>query len=178
MVPRHEKFGLLLRGWQNKNKEANGMANEIAGIQVEELRLKNLRTQMNNRHNNEVREIQNRQDSETQRLVENHAQSLETLKDAYAVQISKEAESLETRLMETRSNNEARVAAEKRAGDDEVRKLQAANEEKLGEYKKNGAARMEAARKDLQVQAEALHQREIAEARKAKMLSKTHGTKA
>ncbi|MBC7385539.1 MAG: hypothetical protein H7301_05155 [Cryobacterium sp.] len=152
------------------------MPGEIGNVQADELRLKNVRTQIQNRHNSELREIQAQNGSETQRLVENQQEQLSNLKGAYEVQFSKEAENLGAHLQEVRTKNEERVIAEKKSGDQEVAKIQKANQEKIESYRKNGEAKLESARKDIQVQSDALHQREIQEARKAAKLKKSENT--
>ncbi len=153
------------------------MPNEVAGVQTEDLRLKNVRTQMKNRHESELRDIEARNGTETQRLIENHAAQLGELKNAYDVQISQEAEHLEDRLSQVRAGNADRVAMEKHAGDQEVEKVQKANQDKIEEYRKNGEAKLQNVRKDLQLQAEVLHNQEKEEARRANFVARNSKTK-
>lgn len=136
------------------------MPNEIASVQAEDIRLKNLRSQLENRNRSEIKEIQDRHEHDLYRLTTGEAETLENLKSAYDVQISKEAENLEARLAEVRQNNEERVLAEKKQGDAEVEKIKFQTQQKIDEYKKIGETQLERQRKEYASESSNLHERE------------------
>ncbi len=135
------------------------MPSDIKGASAEELRLKNYRLQLQNRHELELRDIRDRQEDEVLRLHDNFNHQTETLRGAYDVQISAEAEQLEDRLQQLRISQAERVSTEKKVGDEEVAKLKAASSQQIHELRKNGEAQLTALRKQYQDAADALHKK-------------------
>jgi len=80
---------------------------------TEELRLKNYKSQVEARHEIDMRELEQKNAEDVQRLQENYVQQEAQLRNAYEVQISTEAEALDEKLQQTRFGNEERVGAEK-----------------------------------------------------------------
>jgi hypothetical protein len=142
------------------------MPGDIGSLQVEDLKLKNLRSQTQTRHRSELREIEERNQSELARTMESFEEANSKLKEAYEVQISQEGAQLEERLANVRERNEARINSEKNQGDQEVAKIKTANQERISEYQKAGDAQIEKLKQRLQAQTEALHEKEKQEARK------------
>ncbi len=134
------------------------MPGEIASTQSDEIRLRNLRAQMQNRHDLQMREMEEKNQSSVQRLVENHTTQTEQLRNAFDVTISREAEALEQRLHEVRLHNDERIETEKQTGDQQLFKVKQANQQRIAEYKKNSEAQIESLRKQLQASAETLRE--------------------
>ena len=133
------------------------MPSDVSSLNTDEMRLRNVKTQMQNRHDLEMREIEEKNATETNRLIENHASQLETLRSAYDVQISEEAEGLAQHLHDIRLANENKLGTEKKSADDEVIKVKTANQKKIEDYKRTGESKLETLRKELQANAEAVH---------------------
>ena len=133
------------------------MPSDVSSLNMDEMRLRNAKTQMQNRHDLEMREIEEKNASETNRLIENHAGQLETLRSAYDVQISEEAEGLAQRLHDVRLIAENKLSSEKKMADEEVTKIKTANQKKIEDYKRTGESKLETLRKELQANAEAVH---------------------
>jgi hypothetical protein len=138
---------------------------------VDEVRLKNYRTSLQQRNDMEVRELQSKHDDEVQRVIENQTAQINELRQAYDVQISREAEALEESLHRIRMGNEDRIESEKQAAETEVNKIKTANEQRLSEYKKNSEAQMDALRKQLQASADQLHERARKAAKKERQFN-------
>jgi hypothetical protein len=128
-------------------------------IASEEMRLKTYLTHVQNRAELETRETEAKHGEQLQRLTENFQDRSKALKEAYDVQISREAESLEEKLHTTRMKNEERVETEKRAGEEEVAKVRTQQQQKVEEYRKNSEAQLDSLRKQLQASADALHEK-------------------
>lgn len=135
------------------------MPSDIKGASAEELRLRNYRQQLQNRHELELRDMRDRQGDEVLRLHDNFNHQTETLREAYDVQISEEAEQLEDRLQQLRTSHAERVSSEKKAGDEEVSQLRAGNRQQVDETRKNGEAQIAALRKQYQDAADVLHKK-------------------
>ena len=133
------------------------MSSEIKSSTTDELRMKNHRTQLENRNELELRSLRDRHSDDVQRMMEAQAFQRDNIKQAYEVQISQEAENLEQKLHETRMENEKRVDDEKRVADQEVTKIKTMNQQQIQEYKKNSEAQIEALKKQYMATAEALH---------------------
>ncbi len=138
-------------------------------VASEEMRLKTYLTRIQQHNDLETRDTQAKHGEEIQRLNETFADQSKAIKEAYDVQISREAESLEEKLYETQTHNEARVELEKRTGDEELTKLKTQQQQRIDEYKKNSEAQMDSLRKQLQANADALHE-------KARKSAKKEGT--
>ena len=134
------------------------MPSDVSSLNMDEMRMRNAKTQLQNRHELEMHEIEEKNASETNRLLENHANQFETLRTAYDVQISEEAEGLAQRLHDIRLSNENKLNTEKRTTDEEVTKIKTANQKKIEDYKRTGESKMETLRKELQANAEAVHE--------------------
>lgn len=133
------------------------MASDVNGTSSEALRMKNYRLQMQSHHDAQVREIQDKNSDEVQRLIENHAYQMDNLRNAYNVQISEEAEAMEQKLHDVRLKNEERLKEEKRIADDAVNQSRSASQKRIEEYRKNSEAQLAVARKEQQMAADNLH---------------------
>lgn len=136
------------------------MPKEVASVQAEDIRLKNMRTQIENRNRNEVKELQDRLAMETERTITSHTATIQNLRGAYDVQISEEAENLENRLNAVRAANEERVEAEKKAGEAEVAKVKTMTQARVEEYKKIEDEKIAKIKKEVAAQSENLHEKE------------------
>lgn len=134
----------------------------------EEIRLRNYRNQLEQRHEIAVRDILAHNADEIQKLTDNHTEQLNNLRHAYEVQISEEAEALEEKVHEIRLGNQGRVEMEKKTGDQEVEKMKSANKTKIEEYKKNADLQMETLHKQLQASSDALHEQSKKTAKREK----------
>jgi hypothetical protein len=79
------------------------------------------------------------------------------LRNAYTIEISKEAEVLEQRLHQVRTNGEVQVEAEKMANEKELAQTKNAHQKQLDQYKKNSEAQIIETRKQLQATTDSLH---------------------
>lgn len=143
------------------------MPSDVKATTADELRLRNYRTQLQRQHDLEVRELERKNADELQRLTEHSTTQLETLRQAYDVRISEEAESLEERLHQVRLNARERIAVEKEQAEEELRKTRTSHQQRLAEYKKNAEAQIDALRKQHQASAEAIHERSVKSAKRA-----------
>ncbi len=123
----------------------------------DELRLKNYRNMIEQKHEIELRDMEARNAEETQKVTDHHREQLSQLRGAYDVQISEEAEALEARLHDLRLNNLERVGTEKRAAEIEIDKIKANSHAQIDETKKNADIQIEALHKQLQTSTEVLH---------------------
>jgi hypothetical protein len=158
---------------QTIRREGDGMPNEVASRQAEEIRLRTMRNQIQTKHQAEVRDLQKQGEAEIQGVITTSQEMVQNLKSAYDVMISKEAESLEQKLGQVRANNEQRIATEKQQGDEEVAKIRANYQSRVKEYRKTGEAQVETVRKEVQAQTDALHDRAIKAERAEKFTSKS-----
>ncbi len=122
--------------------------------------------QLANRQESEIKEREAQHADAVERMGEGEAHQLETLRKAYDVQISDQAASLDEKLHQIKMENEAKVNAEKRLGEDEVKRTQAQVHQRVEEYRKNGEAQIEQLKKQFQASTEALHERARKQAQK------------
>ena len=124
----------------------------------DELRLKNYRAVLERKNEIEVQDLNARHTDEMERISENQALQLESLRNAYDVKISSEAEILEDRLHQIRMTNEERIASEKRAGQDELNHIKSSHQARVEEYRKNSEAQIDELHRQLQNTSEVLHE--------------------
>lgn len=144
---------------------------QIKSATVDDLRMQNYRNNMERKLESEVSELQSRHDQDIERLLENHAFQMEQLRNAYNVEISKEAEVLEERLHQVRTHGDVQVRAEKMAHEKELSQQKNAHQKQLDQYKKNSEAQIVEMRKQLQATTENLHAQAKKSLKKEKEIS-------
>ncbi len=137
------------------------------GSATDEIRMRNHRALLEQRHENEVRQVQDKQSDELQHLIEEHAYRSEKLRQDYEVQISREAEKLEERLDKVREDGDARIAQEKSAKELELSRMKSSYQQKLEEYRKHSEEQLAKLRKDLQQSSQTLYEQARASERAA-----------
>jgi hypothetical protein len=133
--------------------------NNSKALATEELRLQNYKTQLQNRNEAEVRDIQAKHADEVQHMLLQEGEQIQEVKRAYEVQISQEAEELEDRLHNFRLSAEEKIENEKRTGEDELHKVQADYKHRIDEYRRSSEAQLETLRRNLLTASEDMHEK-------------------
>lgn len=126
------------------------MPSEIKSFTAEDLRLRNYRSLVQQRHEMEMRDIEAKHGQETLDLTEQSKNQLNELRKAYDVQISREAEELEERLAEIRARKDEKIKEEEHQTETELSKARNSQQTRLQEYKKNAESQLDALRKQYQ----------------------------
>jgi hypothetical protein len=129
----------------------------LKSTQSEELRLKNYRTLLEQKNELELREIEAKHNDDVQRRMESGTAQIENLRRDFDVRFSQEAENLEERLRQTRSENELKIQQEKRQEEEELSRLKSLHQQRVEEYQKNSATQLDELHKQLQTTSQSLH---------------------
>lgn len=147
------------------------MSSDLSAIRdstANEMRMKNYREQLQRRFDSDIHEMEASHQDDVVRILDHNIQQLDTLRNAYEVRISEEAEALEEKLHQVHSKAEARVDAEKRAGDEELARVKLTSQKRIEEYKKRSDEQVETLQKQLQASTSQLHEQAKKSARKEK----------
>jgi hypothetical protein len=126
-------------------------------LNTDEIRLRQYRTQMENRHEYAVKEMRDRQDHEIGKMFETFQDQKQSLENAYSVQISKEAENLEEKLQNVRVEQEARISTEKQAYERELQNMKLSQQKQIEDYRKQGEVQLEKLKRELQATSDQIH---------------------
>src|SRR4051812_1352519 len=111
----------------NADRKGEEMSSEITSSLnstiADEVRLKNYRSQIEQKNDIELRDLEARHAEDLQKVLETSNREAERLRRDYDVKISQEAEMLEEKLHQIRIKNEIQINAEKESGENEVSKL-------------------------------------------------------
>lgn len=134
---------------------------------LEEMRLRAYREGLGIRNDRELREMETQHRERLSAMVENQNKQVDTLKEAYNVQISREAERMAEKLDEVRYENERALAAEKALGDEEVRKARERTQAKIEQIQKNQEAEVERMEQALKEKSDLINKQGMTEERRA-----------
>jgi hypothetical protein len=124
----------------------------------DEVRMRNYRAQIEKKNEIEVRDISERHLEELQRMNDAHALRVASLRQAYDVQLSEEAESLLKKLEEIHTSNEERVGLEKRTAEEELMRTRNNNQKKLDDLRKKGELQLESLQNQFKASTDAMHE--------------------
>jgi len=134
---------------------------------TDEIRMRNHRALQEQRHENEIRDLQARQGDELRNVIEEHALRSEKMRQDYDVQISREAEKLEQQLARVREDGESRIEQEKASLELELSRLKNSYQQKTEDYRKNAEEKLDRVRKELQQSTQSLYEQARASQRAA-----------
>lgn len=116
----------------------------------DELKMAQYRAQLERDNEAAIRDIKSKSAEEIQRTIDEKELMLGSMRNAYDLRISREAEVLEEELRKMRETQMERIETERKNAELEVEKIRMNNEQKIAHYKKNSESQIEEVRKEVE----------------------------
>ncbi|MCM0606743.1 MAG: hypothetical protein KA715_11705 [Xanthomonadaceae bacterium] len=114
----------------------------------EEMQMAQYRAQLERENDAALREIKSKSAEEIQRTIDEKELMLGSMRNAYDLKISREAEILEEELTKMRQSQMNRIDLERKNAEAEVDKIKMNNEQRIAHYRKNSEIQIDEVRKE------------------------------